>query len=74
MARRAFARSMSAYVLTPLAKADIFHIWAYIAENSETAADRVEQAFLMLVRFSLKARCAVTRGPTSRRVLCVSGR
>jgi antitoxin ParD1/3/4 len=35
---------MRAYVLTPLAKADIFVIWAYIAENSETAADRVEQA------------------------------
>jgi antitoxin ParD1/3/4 len=35
---------MSAYVLTPLAKADIFDIWAYIAGNSETAADRVEQA------------------------------
>jgi plasmid stabilization system protein ParE len=35
---------MSAYVLTPLAKADIFDIWTYIAENSEAAADRVEQA------------------------------
>ena len=35
---------MSAYVLTPLAKADIFDIWAHIAENSETAADPVEQA------------------------------
>ena len=35
---------MSAYVLTTLAKADIFDIWTYIAENSETAADRVEQA------------------------------
>jgi plasmid stabilization system protein ParE len=35
---------MSAYVLTPVAKADIFDIWAYIAENSENAADRVEQA------------------------------
>ena len=35
---------MSAYVLTPLAKADIFDIWAYIAEDNETAADRVEQA------------------------------
>ena len=35
---------MSAYVLTPLAKADIFDIWAYIAENSEPVADRVEQA------------------------------
>jgi plasmid stabilization system protein ParE len=35
---------MSDYVLTPLAKADIFDIWTYIAENNETAADRVEQA------------------------------
>jgi plasmid stabilization system protein ParE len=35
---------MTAYVLTPLAKADIFDIWSYIAENSESAADRVEQA------------------------------
>jgi plasmid stabilization system protein ParE len=29
---------MSAYVLTPLAKADIFDIWTYIAENGEPAA------------------------------------
>lgn len=35
---------MSAYALTPLAKADIFDIWGYIAENSEDAANRVEQA------------------------------
>jgi antitoxin ParD1/3/4 len=35
---------MSAYVLTPLAKADIFDIWSYIAEDNEEAADRVEQA------------------------------
>ena len=35
---------MSAYALTPLAQADIFHIWRYIAEDSEDAADRVEQA------------------------------
>jgi len=35
---------MSGYVLTPLAKADIFDIWAYIAENNESAADRVEEA------------------------------
>ena len=35
---------MSAYVLTPLAKADLFDIWTYIADNSEPAADRVEQA------------------------------
>lgn len=35
---------MNDYALTPLAKADIFDIWAYIAENSESIADRVEQA------------------------------
>jgi plasmid stabilization system protein ParE len=35
---------MSAYVLTPLAKADIFDIWSYIADDSQDAADRVEQA------------------------------
>lgn len=35
---------MSAYALTPLAKADIFDIWSFIAEGSENAADRVEQA------------------------------
>jgi plasmid stabilization system protein ParE len=35
---------MSVYVLTPLAKADIFDIWSYIAEDSEQAADRVERA------------------------------
>jgi antitoxin ParD1/3/4 len=35
---------MSAYVLTPLERADIFDIWAYIAENSEIAAERVELA------------------------------
>jgi plasmid stabilization system protein ParE len=35
---------MSVYALTPLAKADIFDIWCYIANESEDAADRVEQA------------------------------
>ena len=35
---------MSGYVLTPLAKADIFDIWAYIADHNQDAADRVEQA------------------------------
>lgn len=35
---------MSGYVLTPLARTDIFDIWSYIAEGSEEAADRVEQA------------------------------
>ena len=36
---------MSAYVLTPLAKADIFEIWAYIAENNENAAGREEAIY-----------------------------
>ena len=35
---------MSGYALTPLAKADIFEIWSYIADDSEEAANRVEQA------------------------------
>ena len=35
---------MSGYVFTPLARADVFDIWSYIAEGSEPAADRVEQA------------------------------
>jgi antitoxin ParD1/3/4 len=35
---------MSNYVLTPLAKSDIFNIWCYIADASERAADRVEHA------------------------------
>jgi plasmid stabilization system protein ParE len=34
---------MSDYVLTPLAKVDVFEIWAYIAADDEAAADRVEQ-------------------------------
>jgi plasmid stabilization system protein ParE len=35
---------MSRFVLTPLARADIFDIWSYIAEGSEDTAARVEQA------------------------------
>jgi antitoxin ParD1/3/4 len=35
---------MSGYALTPLAKADIFDIWSFIAADSEDAASRVEQA------------------------------
>jgi plasmid stabilization system protein ParE len=64
---------MSAYVLTPLAKAGIFDIWAYIAENSESAAGRVEQAIYDACAFSQKVRCVATRGRTLRHVLCVSG-
>jgi len=35
---------MSTYVLTPLARSDIFEIWSYIADDSEEIADRVERA------------------------------
>ena len=42
---------MSSYVFTPLAKADIFDIWSYIAEHSEDAADRVEQAIFEACAF-----------------------
>jgi plasmid stabilization system protein ParE len=46
---------MSAYALTPLAKADIFNIWSYIAEDSEAAADRVEQAIYDTCAFVAEA-------------------
>jgi plasmid stabilization system protein ParE len=36
---------MRGYALTPLAKADISEVWAYIADDNEDAADRVERAF-----------------------------
>ncbi|HEY6329592.1 MAG TPA: type II toxin-antitoxin system RelE/ParE family toxin [Blastocatellia bacterium] len=42
---------MSGYVLTPLAKADIFDIWSYIAADSEPAADLVEQAIYQACSF-----------------------
>ncbi len=35
---------MIGYALTPLARADIFDIWTYIADHNRDAADRVEQA------------------------------
>ena len=52
---------MSLYVLTPLARADIFDIWSYIAENSEDAASRVEQAIYEACAFIAEA---ATRGHT----------
>jgi plasmid stabilization system protein ParE len=36
---------MRGYALTPLARADISETWAYIADDNEDAADRVERAF-----------------------------
>jgi len=46
---------MSAYALTPLAKADVFEIWSYIAEDSENAADRVERAIYDACAFVAEA-------------------
>jgi plasmid stabilization system protein ParE len=42
---------MKTYLLTPRAKADIFEIWSYIARDSESAADRVEQAVYEACQF-----------------------
>ena len=42
---------MSDYALTPLAKADIFQIWIYIAEGSEDAANQVELAIYEACEF-----------------------
>jgi plasmid stabilization system protein ParE len=60
-----------AYVLAPLAKADIFDIWAYIAENSESAANRVEQAIYDACAFLAGGPL---RGLISRRARSDSGR
>ena len=46
---------MMPYVLTPLAKADIFNIWSYIADDNEDAADRVEQAIYDACAFVAEA-------------------
>jgi plasmid stabilization system protein ParE len=46
---------MSAYVLTPLAKANVFDIWSIIAENNEEAADRVEQSLFDACEFVAEA-------------------
>jgi len=45
---------MSAFVLTPRAKLDLFEIWAYIAENNEEAADRVEDSVFDACAFVAK--------------------
>ncbi len=46
---------MSAYALTPIAKADIFEIWCYVAEDSEDAADRLEGAIYDACAFIAEA-------------------
>jgi plasmid stabilization system protein ParE len=42
---------MSVYALTPLANRDIFEIWSFIAQHSEVAADRVEDAIFQACSF-----------------------
>jgi plasmid stabilization system protein ParE len=42
------------YVLTPLAKSDIFEIWSYIADDNENV-DRVEQAIYDACAFVAEA-------------------
>jgi plasmid stabilization system protein ParE len=64
---------MSVYALTPLAKADIFDIWCYIAGDSEDAADRVEQAIYDACALA-KPPCGAISVPTSRPIRYVSGR
>jgi plasmid stabilization system protein ParE len=46
---------MSLYALTPLAKTDVFEIWSHIADDSEDAADRVEQAIYDACAFVAEA-------------------
>lgn len=46
---------MGLYALTPLAKADLFDIWSYIAQDSEDAADLVEQAIYDACAFVAEA-------------------
>ena len=46
---------MSVYALTPVAKADIFEIWSYIANDSEETADRIEQAIYEACAFVAEA-------------------
>ena len=64
---------MSAYLLTPLAKADIFHIWAFIALDNEDAASRVEQAIYSACEFVAEAPCAATPVKISPAVPSASG-
>ena len=46
---------MSVYVLTPLAKADIFDIWSHIADDNEDAANSVERSIYDACAFVAEA-------------------
>jgi hypothetical protein len=61
----AAAPGMSACFSHPLAKADIFDIWAYIAENNETAAGRVGQAICDAYAFLAVGPLRGHTGPVS---------
>jgi len=61
------------YVLTPLAEADIFDIWSYIADDNENAADRVEQAIYDAAHSLLRLPCAAIPGRAPPPVHFVSG-
>ncbi len=65
---------MSVYALTPLAKADIFDIWCYLADDSEAAADLVEQAIYDACALLAERPWAAIPAPTSHPGRCVSGR
>ncbi|MGB8535697.1 MAG: type II toxin-antitoxin system RelE/ParE family toxin [Acidobacteriaceae bacterium] len=65
---------MNAYVLTPLAKTDIFDIWSHIAEDSQDAADRVEQAIFDACAFLAEAPMRGRSRPTLQLAPFVSGR
>jgi plasmid stabilization system protein ParE len=59
------------YSLTSLAKADIFRIWSYIAEDNEAAADRVEQAIYDACAFVAEAPLrGHSRSEITNRTLC----
>ena len=61
---------MSAYALTSQAKADVFEIWTYIAENNERAADRVEEAIYDACAFLVEdPRCGHIRRDFTKRPL-----
>jgi plasmid stabilization system protein ParE len=65
---------MSVYALTPLAKADIFDIWSYIAVDSEEIANRVEQAIYNGCAFVAEAPTRGHSAPISPAAPFVSGR
>jgi plasmid stabilization system protein ParE len=60
---------MSVYALTPLAKADVFDIWSYIADGSEDAADRLARQFTMLARSLPMLPCGHSRPDLTTRSL-----